>query len=85
MLRVALRQGTFLAHARSMKRYLQFQAVLAFARGSPGSRASSPAMLRLVLVPLVGALAGRPRSCAEPQRHEALPADRRLGRLDACP
>jgi GT2 family glycosyltransferase len=30
-LRVALRQGTFLEHARSMKRYLQFQAVLAFA------------------------------------------------------
>ncbi len=29
-LRVALRQGTFGEHARSMKRYLQFQAVLAF-------------------------------------------------------
>ncbi len=29
-LRVALGQGTFLAHARSMKRYLQFQAVVAF-------------------------------------------------------
>jgi GT2 family glycosyltransferase len=29
-LRVALRQGTFLAHARSMRRYLQFQGVLLF-------------------------------------------------------
>ncbi len=55
-LRVALHQGTFLAHARSMKRYLQFQAVLAC-----GVLAGVASVLtgdsRLVLAPLGVALA----------------------------
>jgi glycosyltransferase involved in cell wall biosynthesis len=56
VLRLALRQGTFREHARSMKRYLQFQAVLACAliAGLASLVTGDP---RIVLVPLVGALA----------------------------
>ena len=50
-LRVALHQGTFVAHARSMKRYLQFQAVIAF--GVAAALASVvTGEARLVLAPL---------------------------------
>lgn len=52
VLRVALRQGTFLAHARSMKRYLQFQAVLACALLA-GLASAITGDLRLVAIPLL--------------------------------
>jgi len=56
VLRLALRQGTFREHARSMKRYLQFQAVVACAliAGLASLVTGDP---RIVLVPLVGAVA----------------------------
>jgi len=51
-LRVALGQGTFLAHARNMKRYLQFQAVVVF--GLLGGLASVlTGNQRWLLAPLV--------------------------------
>jgi GT2 family glycosyltransferase len=50
-LRVALGQGTFLTHARSMKRYLQFQAVVAFALAA-GLGAIVTGNPRLLLAPL---------------------------------
>jgi GT2 family glycosyltransferase len=56
VLRLALRQGTFREHARSMKRYLQFQAVLVFALLA-GLASLVSGNARIVLVPLVGALA----------------------------
>jgi glycosyltransferase involved in cell wall biosynthesis len=56
VLRVALRQGTFREHARSMKRYLQFQAVVAIALAA-GLASLVTGDARIVLVPLVGALA----------------------------
>jgi glycosyltransferase involved in cell wall biosynthesis len=50
-LRVALGQGTFLTHARSMKRYLQFQAVVGFALVA-GLAAVVTRNPRLLLAPL---------------------------------
>jgi GT2 family glycosyltransferase len=55
-LRVALGQGTFLTHARSMKRYLQFQAVVAFALAA-GLGAMATGNLRVLLAPLGVAVA----------------------------
>jgi glycosyltransferase involved in cell wall biosynthesis len=52
VLRVALGQGTFLAHARRMKRYLQFQAVVACALLA-GIASALTGDLRLVAVPLL--------------------------------
>jgi hypothetical protein len=70
-LRVALGQGTFLAHARSMKRYLQFQAVLAFAvvvlLASAVTGTAWLAITPFVLaVLLIGAFMLRSRSLAKP-------------------
>jgi GT2 family glycosyltransferase len=54
-LRVALGQGTFLAHVRSMKRYLQFQAVVVFALVA-GLGAMVTGNTRLLLAPLTVAM-----------------------------
>ena len=56
VLRVSLLQGTFREHARSMKRYLQFQAVLACAVIA-GLASLVTGNGRILLAPLVGAVA----------------------------
>ena len=70
-LRVALAQGTFLGHARSMKRYLQFQAVLAIAvvafLASAVTGTAWLAIAPIVLaVLLIGAFMLRSRSVTKP-------------------
>jgi GT2 family glycosyltransferase len=73
VLRVALGQGTFPVHARSMKRYLQFQAVLACAVLA-GIASALTGDLRLVAVPallaalLVVLFMVRSRSVTKPFR-----------------
>jgi glycosyltransferase involved in cell wall biosynthesis len=51
-LRIALGQGTFLTHARSMKRYLQFQAVVAFGLLA-GVASALTGNMRLLVAPLL--------------------------------